>query len=435
MCHRNLSYIMLEPSSACNAQCIMCGSHGSNESIYASQKNKFMSMELHSWFLDQMPVNTSILYQGFGEPLLNPKFSDMLYDSLTNIKTSCVAITTNGILFSDKILEICKQTNLPINIRFSLFGTKKTHSRLARHNHFDHILEMLTLVGRAAENNPFIKPCIECTIFDQSEEEVNDALHFYFRNVPELFEFKIKPCFDTTKPGNMPLFSLSYENNKVKINPYIDLYPQYHGPCWYIDNFVGLRSDGSALLCCIDWKGVSHIKFKPDEGTFYDTLKHHAYDLIRLSHFNDLDNENLTCHLCRHRRKDVSSTAIINETEFDDIIAETTVRDQIFFRKQQNAEENIFKFYSEKYFGKKVFLWGTGSGYHSFKHLFKNNHIVNLIDNNDVKNNAVIDGIVVKKPEDVIPDNLNIPIFICSAYRIEIAHQIRKSFPGVVKII
>lgn len=95
------SSIILEPTNACNLHCICC-----RKKSEAPEKEGFLDIgSTHNLLKEIGSHLNSILLNGFGEPLLHPDFCVFLKLFNKELPWAKVRFFTNGLLFSDKIIE------------------------------------------------------------------------------------------------------------------------------------------------------------------------------------------------------------------------------------------------------------------------------------------------------------------------------------------
>ncbi len=110
-------YVILEPSSACNLQCIMCFQRDPE----LKKKAGMMSWNLFKKVIDEVAGSEckAITIAGRGEPLLNPAICNML-DYLKG-KFLEIKLNTNGLLMNEEVTRSILRNN--INVVFSAEGT------------------------------------------------------------------------------------------------------------------------------------------------------------------------------------------------------------------------------------------------------------------------------------------------------------------------
>ena len=97
--------VFLDPSDVCNAKCSWCPTGSGEARKYKTPQ--LMNFDLYRKIIDDLcdmpePIKTLRLYAD-GEPLLNPRFPDMVQYAKTTGRFGQVDSTTNGKLLSRKL--------------------------------------------------------------------------------------------------------------------------------------------------------------------------------------------------------------------------------------------------------------------------------------------------------------------------------------------
>src|SRR3954469_21175927 len=133
-------FVQLEPVGQCNLRCRMCpiqfrtdGSPGGPPA--------FMSYETFCRLVDGFPALTELHLQGLGEPLMHPRFFDMVrYASARGIE---VSTNTNMTVLPERRAEECVTSGLA-RVHVSLDGaTAQTYEYIRLRARFDRVLRNL----------------------------------------------------------------------------------------------------------------------------------------------------------------------------------------------------------------------------------------------------------------------------------------------------
>ncbi len=133
--------ILLKVASQCNINCTYCYVYNMGDESWANMPNfisqetiKAISKELSELRIKQQRPFAIVLHGG--EPLLlgARRLEFLLYSLRTTIPENyCISIQTNGMLISDKILDLCSEYKTSISV--SLDGPETTHdaNRVGHH--------------------------------------------------------------------------------------------------------------------------------------------------------------------------------------------------------------------------------------------------------------------------------------------------------------
>ena len=131
------TYAQFEPVGQCNLRCQMC-------SIQFRQDGPpygppaFMRFELFTSLLDQMPALRELHLQGLGEPMMHPRYFDMVAYAVG--KGIRVTTNSNLTLLNARRAERCVASGLH-TISISLDGaTAETYERIRVRAHFDRVM-------------------------------------------------------------------------------------------------------------------------------------------------------------------------------------------------------------------------------------------------------------------------------------------------------
>jgi len=161
------TYIQLEHTNKCNAECIMCnhfylGNRGGQE-LLPSIVEKLKPI---------LPYCSTIMLNGVGEPFLVKNITDFLtIYSEYGIK---IGTNTNLSFLIDELLDVISKHFSSLNI--SCDGcTAATYEHIRRGLRFDLFKKNLDKLNMAAPN---IRKSLDCVVMRQNINEVIDIVHF-----------------------------------------------------------------------------------------------------------------------------------------------------------------------------------------------------------------------------------------------------------------
>jgi len=140
-----VSTLQVEVSTACTSRCIYCP-----VALYSDWRREFMDFSLFQKTIQEgREVGVEHLHlQGWGEPLLHPRFLDMLKEARRYYKAS---FTTNGLLLGRVAEDVVKIGVDVVAVTFA-GATAETHNRVRVRNDFDTVLQNLKTFVKAAKN-------------------------------------------------------------------------------------------------------------------------------------------------------------------------------------------------------------------------------------------------------------------------------------------
>ncbi|WP_211326159.1 radical SAM protein [Thermosporothrix hazakensis] len=170
-------YIQIEPVGQCNLRCQMC-------SIQFRQDGPpygppaFMHFETYTRIIDQFPGLQELHLQGLGEPMMHPRFFDMVeYAASRGIR---VTTNSNMTLLNDRKAERCVTCGLDcLHVSIDA-ATASTYERIRVRGHFDRVLRNLERVLNARERLRSQSPHFHMVmvIMRQNLQELPDIVRF-----------------------------------------------------------------------------------------------------------------------------------------------------------------------------------------------------------------------------------------------------------------
>lgn len=174
------TYIQMEPVGQCNLRCQMC-------SIQFRQDGPpygppaFMSFDLFTSVLDQLTDLEELHLQGLGEPMMHPRFFDMVeYAARRGVR---VSTNSNLTLLNARRAERCIASGLNC-LHFSLDGaTAETYERIRLRAHFDRVVGNLERLLELRKQRGSLLPHVRLVmvIMRQNLHELPDLVRMAHR--------------------------------------------------------------------------------------------------------------------------------------------------------------------------------------------------------------------------------------------------------------
>lgn len=148
-------YLQIEPVGQCNLRCRMCPIQFRDEG-QPGQPRAYMDFEVFRRLVDQFPADSELQLQGLGEPLLHPRFFDMVrYATGRGMQ---VSTNTNMTVMSERGAAECVGSGLH-TLHVSLDGaTARTYQEIRLRARFERVLRNLRRVVAARADAHSLTP-------------------------------------------------------------------------------------------------------------------------------------------------------------------------------------------------------------------------------------------------------------------------------------
>lgn len=238
--------IFLDPSDLCNFQCKFCPNSDRDLVKKTNRSLKVMDFELYKKIIDDIcefekPIKVLRLYKD-GEPLLNPRFVDMVRYAKEKKCAERVDTTTNAsLLNSKKNLEIIDTGIDRINISIEGVNAKQYLEFSKYKLDFDKFIENIRHLYDHRKNCEIIIKISGDTISEDDKKKFYDI----FGDIADgVFIEHVMSCWP------------EFELKGVKVNQEVGIYGQKIKEvqvCPYVFYSFSINSDGLASLCFLDW--------------------------------------------------------------------------------------------------------------------------------------------------------------------------------------
>jgi len=238
--------INVDPSDICDFQCKFCPTADRKLIKTIPGRNHIMDFNLYKKIIDDIcefekPIKVLRLYKD-GEPLLNPKFPEMVRYVRDKKCAERIDTTTNASLLTPKkSLAIIEAGINRINISIEGVNNKQYLEFSKYKIDFDDLVKNIAYFYENRKNCEIIIKINGDTISEKDKEK------FYkvFGNIADgVYVEHIMSCWP------------NYELKGVKINQEVGIYGQKIKEvkvCPYVFYSFSINSDGSASACFLDW--------------------------------------------------------------------------------------------------------------------------------------------------------------------------------------
>jgi MoaA/NifB/PqqE/SkfB family radical SAM enzyme len=184
---RTPSSVQIEPVGQCNLRCKMCPINYRDDKPL-NGPHKFMEYELFTGLIDQMANLTSLHLQGLGEPMMHPRFFDMVTYAVE--KGVRVTTNTNLTLLNKRRAHQCIESGLD-GVFFSIDGARpETYENIRVNARFNKVMANLELLRKTKLDQRSSLPHLKMVmvIMRQNLSELPDLVDLAGRyDVEEVF--------------------------------------------------------------------------------------------------------------------------------------------------------------------------------------------------------------------------------------------------------
>ncbi len=174
------AFLQVEPVGQCNLRCQMCPIQFRQDGPPYGPL-AFMDFDAFVRLVDQFPGLQELHLQGLGEPMMHPRFFDMV--AFAAARGICVSTNTNLTLLNERRAAACVTSGLE-RLHVSVDGaTAETYERIRVRSHFDKVVRNLGLLREARERAGSDRPHFHLTtvVMRQNLHELPDLVRFAHR--------------------------------------------------------------------------------------------------------------------------------------------------------------------------------------------------------------------------------------------------------------
>jgi len=238
--------MFVDPSDACNFQCKFCPTADRELIKKIPGRNSIMDFSLYKKIINDIcefekPIKVLRLYKD-GEPLFNPRFSEMVRYAKEKKCAERIDTTTNASLLTPKkSIEIIEAGLDRINISIEGVG-KEQYLEFSKYPiDFGKLVENIGFLYKNRKNCEIIIKINGDTISDDDKNKFYEI----FGNIADgVYIEHVMSCWP------------EFELRGIKVNQELGIYGQKIKEvqvCPYVFYSFSINSDGSASACFLDW--------------------------------------------------------------------------------------------------------------------------------------------------------------------------------------
>ncbi len=276
--------VTVEPVSDCNLKCIMCPTH------LTEKPKSFLELKIFKKIVDEAKeFQDFFVFQGTGEPLLNPELFDMIkYAKENGIKN--ISVSTNGTLLSDsKVNKLLASETSPDFLQISIDGhSKELFEKYRKGASFNKVYAGLKrLYNKRKELG--LEGSIEISINTllSNELDLDAFINLWGKYVDDI---TIGPMLEQAAQKNKDQeYLLNFQ--KTSKEGYIS--------CPKPFEILTVLANGKITHCQHDFHNI-HIKGDMNKGdTLLKTWRSPQYNNFRKKHI-EFNAEKTSCNGCEH---------------------------------------------------------------------------------------------------------------------------------------
>ena len=180
--------VQVLPSGTCNAECVFCPIHSRTIPLELKQKHAprlisqggLLDFQLYREFIDdlkELGLTKRIQYTGLGDPLVHPKFVEMVSYARAQLPNCSLIVVTNGIYLKKYCRELVDSAVDEISVSLNA-GKPETWAALNRkgtEEQFHAIIEALEYLGRI-KNSGKPRLTITAVLSKHNYDDLRDLL-------------------------------------------------------------------------------------------------------------------------------------------------------------------------------------------------------------------------------------------------------------------
>jgi len=243
--------VALDPCNLCNFDCRFCAIQHDKRKV--NFQKQMMDWELYMKIIDdlkEMPDKLRVLrINGNGEPLLHPRFADMVRYAKSADVANWIETITNGSQFSPELNRRLVESGIDrIRISIEALNAEGYYKICGRHIDFDQFIDNIADLYRQSRGKNIE---IYVKIVDEALESGKAIEEFYriFDNICDrMFVDKVIPLwadYDITD---------EFDNAGSKVSGMHGQEITHVAVCPYPFYSVIINSDGEVTSCCADWE-------------------------------------------------------------------------------------------------------------------------------------------------------------------------------------
>jgi radical SAM protein with 4Fe4S-binding SPASM domain len=291
--------VLIEPSSLCNFRCIQCFQSVKDDTGFAKSRGNMplarferVIEQLKAWPGPKVKVLKLSLY---GEPLVNPRFCEMLSIAREADIADRIETTTNASLLSRDVAEELVQSRLDYT-RVSVYALDQAKHRAVTGSRIEIrvIHENLQVLQEIKKRKNSERPFVSCKMLDSYSDE-NERFIRTYQDVAD--ETYIDKPHNWIKVAGADFIKSYYKDGTDDVMTDLEQNSTRRVACPMAFTTMAVRSNGDVSPCCVDFIGGTNLG-NVDECRLHDIWNSDPWYEFQRMQLENRKQENSSCARC-----------------------------------------------------------------------------------------------------------------------------------------
>ncbi len=292
--------VLIEPTSLCNFRCVQCFQSLTQDNYFTRNKGnmplerfKKIIQQLKEWEGEKLKVLKLSLY---GEPLVNPDFSEMLRIAREADIADRIETTSNVSLLTPAVAEKMVEYQLDY-LRVSIYSADTDRHREITSSpitpeQIHHNLAVLQEIKRKlGSERPFVSP----KMLDTFDEKQNQAFKLMYQDVAD--ELYLDKPHNWIKTGEESFVDRIYGADTEKAAADFKRNSSAKIACPMVFTTMAVRCNGDVSPCCVDYIGGTNLG-NMEKNSLHDIWNSSEWLDFQIMQLENRKHENSSCCSC-----------------------------------------------------------------------------------------------------------------------------------------
>lgn len=291
--------LLIEPSSLCNFRCIQCFQSITADSYFNRHRGN-LPMSRFQLVIDQLkawqgPKLKVLKLSLYGEPLVNPKFSEMLRSAREANVAERIETTTNASLLSRTVAEKLVEHQLDY-ARVSIYAPDQAKHQATTGSSMDIrvIHENLRVLQEIKKREGGEKPFVSCKMLDSYGDD-NERFARMYQDVSN--EVYIDKPHSWIKVDGADFIREYYKDGTDAAIADLQQHSTRRSACPMPFTTMAVRSNGDVAPCCVDFIGGTNLG-NVDQHSLQEIWNSDPWYEFQKMQLENRKHQNFSCARC-----------------------------------------------------------------------------------------------------------------------------------------